>query len=485
MPLDQRDCMVHSAAWPAGALWPAAHPLRLQLWACASAGLRQRLGGWSFLSPAVAPEAVEVDLRTLDMYSVHLRSAGRVQLARHFEPGSEPPVGDSVELTVSAVHPAGWPYDLCLDRWRLSDPALLRKVSPTTAPVIEWFFVELTNRCNYRCSWCPEARMKRPFGSMPLERAKGLLREIAAYQRRHPQFSFYAEIRNPIFLHTMGEPLLYPHLLETLEYGHSLDLSFCLITNASMLGGEMTARLLASGLQSITFSLNAPDSETYRQTNSEFHYDAIVAHVRDFINRRYAAGRDLPRIEIQLLNTRNVDVAGCRLTSRDSEVQGQLAFWASCVREAERAAGAEPFRRDPGEAARWPVALESADNDSGTYFAVGKNIWVVFKRACNFANALLSPGSDVQPASHGQCRYRCPYRMLAVFWDGSCSFCTLDYENEINLGNVFRDDIEKIWSADRMRRIRRLMDVGIPAERLCRQCLGAVTSQGRGVAPAR
>ena len=144
------------------------------------------------------------------------------------------------------------------------------------------------------------------------------------------------------------------------------------------------------------------------------------------------------------------------------------------MRNLERTAGANSSRDERQDVARWPGLLEHEDNDLGVYFELGRNISLVFKRACNFANTLVPVGSSVRETRTGQCRFRCPYRMFAIYWDGSSTFCTLDFDNEVNLGNVFERGIEEIWASERMQRIRRLMDRGILLERICRACMGSV-----------
>jgi len=272
----------------------------------------------------------------------------------------------------------------------------------------------------------------------------------------------------------MGEPLLYPHLFEVLEYGRNQGIEFSLVTNASLLREDRIGRLLDAGLSSIVFSINAPDAASFKLAGSGVEYEQVVAQVQAFVAERCRRGAARPRIELQLLNTRGVELDGCALVQEQSQVEQQLRFWSQFVRDQERAAGADPSRGDGQDVTRWTSVLDHDNNDLEVYFELGRNISLVFKRACNFANVLLPPGSMVRETRAGQCRFRCPYRMFAICYDGSCTFCTLDYENEINLGNVFKQSIEEIWAGERAGRIRRLMDRGILSERICRSCMGSV-----------
>jgi len=432
------------------------------------------LAVWEF-DAIPRPIFLDVDFWSVDLYSVRLVTADGARLAHKFASNLEGAVPDRLGIRARCL-PMWAPIVLSaeIEVSAAERAALRRRLDNVQIPTIDWFFVELTSRCNFRCGWCPLSRMRRESGAMPLDRAKVVLDQIAAYQKSHPIYSLYTEIRNPVFLHIMGEPLLYPHLFEVLEYGRAHGVEFCLITNASLLRQDRISRLLDADLSSIVFSLNAPDAASFQLAKSPVKYERVLAQVQAFVAERYRRGAARPRIELQLLNTRGVELDGCALVQERSQVEQQLAFWSRFVRNLERTAGANSSRDERQEVARWPSVLEHEDNDLGVYFELGRNISLVFKRACNFANTLVPVGSSVRETRTGQCRFRCPYRMFAIYWDGSSTFCTLDFDNEVNLGNVFERGIEEIWAGERMQRIRRLMDRGILLERICRACMGSV-----------
>jgi MoaA/NifB/PqqE/SkfB family radical SAM enzyme len=244
------------------------------------------------------------------------------------------------------------------------------------------------------------------------------------------------------------------------------------VTNASRLDRDAARRLLDSGVQTVVLSVNAPSAALYRQTRSRYAYEQIAANVRGLLEERFRRGAPLPRIEIQLLNTRGAEIDRCRLVETRDEVERNVGFWSSLVRDLEKQRGVIGPCADADEAERWSSVLKRPDNDPGVYFELSENVSLVFKRACNFANELRPGPAPLIEAARGACRFRCPQRMFVVLWDGSCTFCTLDFNGEIALGNVFDQGIDAIWSGVRMRRVRRLMDAGILAEPLCRRCLG-------------
>ena len=82
-------------------------------------------------------------------------------------------------------------------------------------------YIEITNMCNLRCSFCPGTGRKKEF--MTPER----FRLLAEKLRGHVGY---------LYLHVMGEPLLHPRLGEILSIAADLGFRLCLTTNGTLLG---------------------------------------------------------------------------------------------------------------------------------------------------------------------------------------------------------------------------------------------------------
>lgn len=81
-------------------------------------------------------------------------------------------------------------------------------------------YVEITNCCNLRCSFCPGTRRAPGFLS-----AKNFAR-LAPQLKRHTDY---------VYLHVMGEPLLHPELGEILDLCDANGLRACITTNGTLL----------------------------------------------------------------------------------------------------------------------------------------------------------------------------------------------------------------------------------------------------------
>lgn len=351
---------------------------------------------------------------------------------------------------------------------------LNRHISAAASPPVEWFFVELTNRCNFRCQWCPQRKMTRPAGTMSYENAARIMKKIASYQNRNPFFSLYAQIRNPVFLHVMGEPLLHPRFFDIIAHGHQLGLDYCLVTNGSLLSGPIIQQIFDSGLKFLVLSLNAPDSESFLQTGSTHAYEDIVNNIQNLICERSKRRAPVPRIEIQLLNTKEPASGIFTGVSQTDQVRRTLVFWSDFVREQEYRWAMDPPHRQMEEEDGWQTALDEKGITPGVYFQLGRNLFLVFKQGVNFGNTLIDDGSEVIATHRGRCPFRNPDRTLCILWDGACTYCSLDFDNSVDLGNLLEMEIEDVWCGSRISRIRALMENDILLEPLCRQCQGKV-----------
>ncbi len=472
--IDQSTCFV---PWPTNGRTAGNGAIRIRLFQRVVAPWTQPTAVWEFGPLTGSVEGLDISLWRFDLRSMRLRSSQGTCLAHTFSEAKNLDFSERMVLEVSSstVGGAGWSQfevDLFVPPDELD--GMKRRLRLSRVPPIEWFFVELTNRCNFRCAWCPSVKMARGRGAMPLARAKVLMEEIAAYRRRHPLFSLYAQIQNPVFLHVMGEPLLHPDFFEIVRHGQDLGLNFCLVTNASLIKGEMVRRLLESNLNSIVLSLNAPDEASFSQARAPLSYGRLVAQVQELVRERYRRGSTLPRLELQLINSKRVRWSAFPLVDEPEQVARQLVFWSDFVQSLEKASGVISCGLEPAEAARWQTVLERETNDRGIYFELGLNLSLTFKLACNFGNELLPDHLKVLETSSGVCHFRNAYRTFCVFWDGSCTFCSLDYDNEVNLGNVFEQGIDAIWTGESLTRIRGLAEHGVLAEPLCRRCMGTL-----------
>ncbi len=145
--------------------------------------------------------------------------------------------------------------------------------------------IELTNRCNMRCSMCPLHTLTRPTADMPWD----LVKKVAA--------DFEENGIRVRWLHEMGEPLLYDRLAEAIDLFPGCSVS----TNAMALKPEIGEQILASSLDLIRLCPDTLNSEIYPEIRRGGVFDKTVNNIRAFLEQSKAHNI---RVEIQKMVTK-------------------------------------------------------------------------------------------------------------------------------------------------------------------------------------
>lgn len=103
-------------------------------------------------------------------------------------------------------------------------------------------YLEISNICNLRCSFCPGT--KRPGGMMKEDAFRLCLEKL------QPWTDF-------LYFHLMGEPLCHPDLEKYLRLAGQAGFRVILTTNGTLLGQKREMLLQAPGLHKVNISLHA------------------------------------------------------------------------------------------------------------------------------------------------------------------------------------------------------------------------------------
>jgi len=138
--------------------------------------------------------------------------------------------------------------------------------------------IELTNRCNFACEFCPDGRMRRPRGTMAFPLVERVLAEAGR-----------DGLAREAHFHVMGDPLLYPDLADAVGAAHRHGMEAWVTTNGSLLTSQALARLRDRGLSHLTISLQTPDAATFalrgaHQLDFEEYRRRLAEAVRAFLS---------------------------------------------------------------------------------------------------------------------------------------------------------------------------------------------------------
>ena len=129
--------------------------------------------------------------------------------------------------------------------------------------------VELSNVCNHRCVFCAYSKMTRPGKLLHYPLLERLLKE--AFDLGAREVGFYSG----------AEPFTSPDLEDSIQLAKQLGYEYVFIsTNASLATEERLKASIDYGLDSLKFSINAGDRETYKRIHGRDDFDKVIERVR-------------------------------------------------------------------------------------------------------------------------------------------------------------------------------------------------------------
>ncbi|NET38316.1 MAG: radical SAM protein [Cyanothece sp. SIO1E1] len=325
---------------------------------------------------------------------------------------------------------------------------------------LERIHLEVTNVCNFKCEFCPDAIMTRRRGHMDLALLEKALDDIAANR-----------IARIVTFHLMGEPLIYPHIFTGIRMAVERGIELHLTTNGSTFAikPDHIERLVASGIPKVTISLQTPDPETFtiRGAPPMLKPDQYFDGITRYVQANLAATHAKTRVHIKFLDTTPhpflVPHKTMTVVEGRAQMQAELQRWTDRLlagyaqRPDQIWAQKQIQRQKPG---RWQVieldpklALETFPLDS-------------------WGNVETE---QVVPASFGYCNGTS--QQTGVLYDGTVVPCCKDYEGQIPLGNLNHKSLNEILDDRPACGLRNGFDRFKVTHPVCQSCMGADTPQ--------
>jgi len=326
------------------------------------------------------------------------------------------------------------------------------------APATTSIFFELTNKCNFHCTFCPSDDQKRSLGFMDL----GLIKQL--YQENADR-----KIANKVHLHLMGEPTLHPALTEILRFGASKNVETDLVTNISTLNEKNIPKVLNELYGTLTASHMTPTEETYHFRGkvglSWNRYNSNLRMlVREYM-KRLAKGNAIKNdITIRVMVTQNT-ASNVSIIATSNEASAILKEWNDFVAEVEEELKMSPFERKDHNTDD-PVR---GNNHASTSYLLQHGIKLTFWRAFTFANTRVSNEFDLKTTRKtSYCSH--PFTDIGVLWNGDVTLCCLDHDGELKVGNVRDASMETVIQSEAAQKLRASMLGDYPLPSICQTC---------------
>lgn len=267
--------------------------------------------------------------------------------------------------------------------------------------------VEVSGVCNMRCPMCCYPYIRRSKGFMDFALWQKIVDDAAANGHQIE------------WLHSFGEPLLWPHLVEGIAYLTSKGLAANISTNGKALTGELAARLAAAGQKQIMVALDTLQPAAYAQLRS----GADLALIKRNMHEALQAAPAL-KIVAQFMYSRY---------NQDERV--------------------DDFYREFGRPANFEVMN-----------------WLVIRMTPEAANVSRNLFHSPDQIDKRLCNKL--FEHVVVLWDGRTCLCCLDGEGEMITGDLNKNSIAYSFTGPRAMEFRRRILRGewqsLP---LCKRCL--------------
>ena len=318
-----------------------------------------------------------------------------------------------------------------------------QKLDPATV----FFFLELTNKCNFHCEFCPSDSQTRLHGYMELPLVKKIFDEISQ-KKIVPQ----------VALHLMGEPTLHPKLNEILVYARSKNVKIALTTNGSTLVKKKVPKLLESISGKIVASLMTPTKKTYKiRGDVRLSWDRYIDNFRLLIQEHLKKISRDDKIEyqiiIRIMVTGKAMEGATKVLESSKDIQESYNEWSNFVETTEKELGLKPFTRPKIDSAKTFSILSEYEEMS---YNLQKGIKIQFWRAFTFANSRVRDEYKLLPQEKTQyCPH--PFTDFGVLWNGDVSLCCLDYDGTLKVGNVKNHSVEDVLKSLDSKKLRASM----------------------------
>ncbi|PKM86478.1 MAG: radical SAM protein [Firmicutes bacterium HGW-Firmicutes-12] len=278
------------------------------------------------------------------------------------------------------------------------------------------FYIEITNVCNLKCSFCLPTKRKPEFIS------------ITNFERIIDKIKGYTDY---LYFHVKGEPLLHPNLEQLLELSFAKGLKVNLTTNGTLIQQKGSSLLKQPALRQISLSLQSYEEHTNLLKKEKYIHDILTfikkvnLETNIFIDLRLWNSK--PDNSFSSNSKQNVYFLEAiekyldlpfKIEERISKGQGEKI--------------AERIYLSQDHEFEWPDITK--DDVSTTGFCYGLR------------------------------------NQIAILVDGTVVPCCLDSEGIINLGNIYNQDFKDIIESERARGIIDNFSQRKAVEPLCKKC---------------
>lgn len=275
-------------------------------------------------------------------------------------------------------------------------------------------YIELTNICGLRCSFCPTKELSNE--TMSLEFFESIIIQAK-------------EFTNEIACHVVGDPLTISNLKEYLDIIHHYKMRAILTTSGYFMKKHSYDTLFHPCVKQINISLNA-----FNKNDTSFSFEQYMQPILSFCQEKIRCKKE------SFINLRiwNLD-----------EVMSEKSFNLELFKMLNSEFGID-------------IRLEELNPKDK------KNIRLGYKVLLHFDNYFEWPSLANKNYGHGTCQGLNSH--IAILADGRVVPCCLDNSAVMELGDLKRELLDEVLHRERAISIRDGFNKGLCSEEMCLKC---------------
>ncbi len=284
-------------------------------------------------------------------------------------------------------------------------------VRPLAKTLEEWpgaLLIDITNRCNAKCVWCPNPDLTN-VGAMDMD----------VYRKIIDDFGTRGGV---VTFGTFGEPLMDKFMQERIEYLqrypkiHKVEV----LTNGFFLNDKIVPTLLKHGV-GVDISLDELDKQTFEDVK-KMSFDVVRDNIVSFLEANKKAAHPVP-VNIRIKTLRTVE-----------ETMQQELFKIIASHDCSVVLNSI----DDNIISNWAGKLDKDAFVKEFEISTNNKTRYTHKR---FNQTNIAPCTQL-------------WKWMVVYWDGSVVLCCADMFSQTVVGDLKTNSITEVWNGPTMKNYR-------------------------------
>jgi len=322
---------------------------------------------------------------------------------------------------------------------------------PETCAYPLYIQVESTTFCNLRCKMCVRNDKITNPRHLKLEEFKII----------------YDQIKAPkVTLSGLGEPLLNPQLPDMIKHAKSNEASVMIPSNGTLLNKNGVAKdLINSGLNVLKISIDAASSEVYEAVRGQDCFNDIIEGIKQLENVKKALKSSLPEIRLDFVILKDNIMEIPKVVELAKSLNIKTVFFRALQSEGLEGERKEDLGKDINF--EQMVLFVKQGLDLGDKLGIKTNLGDIFRDFKHYKSIYVNRNANL---NNQVCLL--PFLQCYISLEGEVSPCCALFNNEnVSVGNIFKEDFELIWNGDKMKNLRNLFKNNKSNFAVCRDCI--------------